>query len=112
MDALVPEKVSYSDFWKRYLYRREKINASEARRKQLFENKHDDNEFDWEDGDDDTDAEPAKPPVKEGGNSSPETLKKPVHDDSAPRKSSTSESSTSFDVVSLSSANPLAAEKV
>jgi hypothetical protein len=107
MNSLVPEKVSYQDFWKRYLYRKAKIEAGEARRKQLFESKEDENDFDW-DGDDDV-AEVTQASSTKTKNPSLETPKRATnetHPESAPRKSSTSESSTSFDMVSLSSANP------
>src|SRR5579859_3837855 len=48
MDSLVPEKIPYKDFWKRYLYQKSKIDVEEARRKQVFENNNDDNDFDWD----------------------------------------------------------------
>jgi hypothetical protein len=101
MDSLVPEKVAYADFWKRYLYFKSKIDADEARRKQLFQNKLDDNEFDWDD-----DADDEKDAVD--GKTSTETVK-PISmagTESNPRNSSNSESSTSFDIVSQSSAVP------
>ena len=123
MDSLVPEKVSYKDFWMRYLYQKSKIDTDEARRKQLFESNHDENDFDW-DGDDEADdtqhgvnhtrptafnreGETSTEKVKpRGSTTGPQT-------EPAPRKSSTSESSASFDIVSQSSAiPPVTMEKV
>ena len=123
MDSLVPEKVSYKDFWMRYLYQKSKIDKDEARRKQLFESNHDENDFDW-DGDDEADdtqhgvnhtrptafnreGETSTEKVKpRGSTTGPQT-------ETAPRKSSTSESSASFDIVSQSSAiPPVTMEKV
>lgn len=114
MNTLVPEKVSYHDFWMRYLYHKTKIDASEVKRKQLFESSLDENNFDW-DGDDDGND----PSLQESGSArhssgtgakvSTETVKVKSHktqSEVVPRRSSTSESSTSFDVVSLSSAIP------
>lgn len=102
MDTLVPEHVSYSDFWKRYLYQKSKIDADEARRKQMIESKDEDHEFDW-DGDDDADD------LELEGKASTETVKQvtvKTRVEENPRNSSTSESSTSFDIVSQSSAVP------
>jgi hypothetical protein len=113
MDNLVPERVSYKDFWMRYLYQKSKIDADEARRKQLFQNHVDDNDFDW-DGDDEVDETQQTDDFysinSHEGKISSETVKPKSSStqpsECAPRNSSTSESSTSFDIVSLSSAIP------
>lgn len=109
MDTLVPDKVSYSDFWTRYLYRKSSLDAEETKRKHLFESNVDENEFDW--GDDDGDEELSGQHIslrkrQNEGQLSSETAKASVRGQSeaAPRNSSTSESSTSFDIVSQSSA--------
>jgi hypothetical protein len=112
MDSLVPEKVSYTDFWKRYLYQKSKIDAEEAKRKQVFENSHDDNDFDW-DGEDEEEGQGSESGLD--GKNSTETVKAvkstAAQQEEVPRNSSTSESSTSFDVVSLSSAVPPATKE-
>jgi hypothetical protein len=103
MDLLVPEKVAYTDFWNRYLYLKSKIDADESRRKQLFDNKVDENDFDW-DGEDEGDEDKNE----FNGKTSTETVKPTApasQPESAPRTSN-SESSTSFDIVSQSSAVP------
>jgi len=115
MDSLVPEKIPYKDFWKRYLFQKSKIDAEEAKRKQVFENSHDDNDFDW-DGEDEEDEGHGSESGLDGKNST-ETVKAAKattgQQEENPRNSSTSESSTSFDVVSVSSAlPPMAKEKV
>jgi hypothetical protein len=123
MDSLVPQTVSYKDFWMRYLYRKSKIDADEAKRKQLFESNDDENEFDW-DGDDEADEmennddKSPREPFPHEGKTSTETVKSKQpkgaqQSEPAPRNSSTSESSTSFDIVSQSSAiPPLTMDKV
>lgn len=123
MDGLVPETVSYKDFWMRYLYQKSKIDAYEAKRKHLLENNEEENEFDW-DGDDEADDveynndQPFLASFSREGKTSTETVKlksssTPQQSEPAPRNSSTSESSTSFDIVSQSSAiPPLTMDKV
>lgn len=116
MDRLVPERISYQEFWMRYLYHKSKIEADEAKRKQLFQDNEDDNDFDW-DGDDDLDEalHPDAHHVNEGlslkGKMSTDTATPTVpisHQLSEPttRNSCASESSTSFDIVSQTSAIP------
>ena len=114
MNTLVPEKVSYHDFWMRYLYQKTKIDSIEVKRKQLFESSLDENNFDW-DGDDDgndpslQESGSARHPSGIGAKVSTETVKARSHksqSEAVARRSSTSESSTSFDVVSLSSPIP------
>jgi BSD domain len=117
MDSIVPEKTSYKDFWLRYLYQKSKIDADETKRKQLFErSKVEENDFDW-DGDDEADETQqtefhvVKSAFPNEGKISTDTVipamstsDKPAEEN--PRNSSTSESSTSFDIVSQSSAVP------
>jgi len=123
MDCLVPEKVSFTDFWMRYLYQKSKIDADEARRKQLFESNEDENGFDW-DGDDEaddaahSDNRSSPKTFNHEAKTSTETVKPTLSTtgqpaEPAPRNSTTSESSTSFDIVSQSSAiPPMTMEKV
>jgi hypothetical protein len=107
MDTLVPEHVSYKDFWKRYLYQKSKIDADEARRKLMIETKDEEHDFDW-DGEDEAEEEHKNPGFE--GKASTETVKPTIitrqPGEEVPRNSSTSESSTSFDIVSQSSAVP------
>jgi BSD domain len=123
MDRLVPEKVSYKDFWMRYLYQKSKIDTDEARRKQLFESNEDENDFDWDGDDEAEDAQHSDNPTSPTAfnheeKTSTETVKPKVSTTGqqikpAQRKSSASESSTSFDIVSQSSAiPPMTMEKV
>ena len=107
MDTLLPEHVSYKDFWKRYLYQKSKIDADEAKRKLMIETKDEEHDFDW-DGEDEGEEEHKNPGFE--GKASTETVKPPITTsqpgEEVPRNSSTSESSTSFDIVSQSSAVP------
>jgi BSD domain len=108
MDSLVPEKVSYADFWRRYLYLKSEIDADEARRKKLFDNKLDENDFDWEGEDNGEDAASRE---DFDGKTSTETVKPLTptasqHAESSPRTSSTIGSTSSFDIVSQSSVVP------
>ncbi|KAK9461231.1 uncharacterized protein V1516DRAFT_675367 [Lipomyces oligophaga] len=53
MEKLVPDKITYTDFWKRYYFLREQINQEEARRKQLLtEAGTTEDNFNWDDDDD------------------------------------------------------------
>ena len=113
----MPEKVSYSDFWTRYFYHKSSLDVEEAKRKQLFESNVDENEFDWgdEEGDEElTEQHTGRREVQNEGKSSCETVKAGARGQSeaAPRNSSTSESSNSFDIVSQSSALPPMLDKV
>lgn len=111
MDALVPERVSYKDFWSRYLYRKSKIDSAERKRKQLFENKVEENDFDWDEEDEsDVNEEETEDVPTRQGKASMETVTPGAASvelvEPAPRNSRSSESSTSFDIVSQSSAIP------
>ena len=109
MDLLVPKKVSYDDFWMRYLFQKSRIDADESRRKQLFtSNKEEENEFDWDNDDEIEEGQQSKF-VRDIPKASIETVKDTASKtgqsaETAPRNSSTSESTTSFDIVSQSSA--------
>ena len=124
MDSLVVHgKVSHTEFWLRYFYHNSKIVVDEAKRKHLFESNEDENDFDW-DGEDEADEAQVKDNQLFPSNNScdekmsTETVKPRAisataeQSEPTPRKSSTSESSTSFDIVSQSSAVPFTREKV
>lgn len=112
MDDLVPEKVSYKDFWMRYMFQKSKIDADETRRKQLFQSGVDESDFDWgEDDEAEYKTYENENVPSQAGKISIETVKPKSSStsqpsESAPRNSRSSESSTSFDIVSQSSAIP------
>ena len=112
MDSLVPEKVSYKDFWMRYFFQKSKIDEDEAKRKQLFQSGVDESDFDWgEDDEADNESHENEKRASHPSKTSIETVKPKSSSpsqpsESAPRNSSTSESSTGFDIVSQSSAVP------
>lgn len=59
MEKLVPEKISYEEFWKRYYFLRDQINQEEVRRKQLLkEAGQEEDDFDWSEDEDDEQTTP------------------------------------------------------
>ncbi|KAK9446480.1 uncharacterized protein V1518DRAFT_423862 [Limtongia smithiae] len=111
MESLVPEKITYSEFWKRYYFLREQINLEESRRKQLLaEAGNADDQFDWdEDDEEDQGAASGTAKTAEAGpksaSDSTETLKATAavaNDDPAGSKTTSSRpsSESSYDVVS------------
>lgn len=52
MSQLVPARVSYEEFWKRYYYMYGQIVAQEEKRRRLAEGADGEDEFDWDDSDD------------------------------------------------------------
>ncbi|KAL2162013.1 hypothetical protein VTH06DRAFT_7798 [Thermothelomyces fergusii] len=57
MEQLVPDKVPYADFWKRYYFLRHGIETAEARRKDLLKAAAAEEEVGWdEDSDEETEA--------------------------------------------------------
>ncbi|SCU99816.1 LANO_0F03818g1_1 [Lachancea nothofagi CBS 11611] len=58
MNAVVPEKISYSEFWNIFFSRRDNILAMEHKRKKLLEQKaQDGTPVDWDEEEDDNDNE-------------------------------------------------------
>jgi hypothetical protein len=56
MDSLVPEKVSYTDFWTKYFYMRCQIHEQEQKRKDLLSKVADnEDQVGWDDEDEDDD---------------------------------------------------------
>ena len=112
MDKLVPEKVSYKEFWMRYMFQKSKIDEEETKRKKLFQSGVDESDFDWgEDDEADYEVDENENIKSRPGKISIETVKPKSSSasqpsESAPRNSRSSESSTSFDIVSQSSAVP------
>ncbi|KAK9386291.1 hypothetical protein V1515DRAFT_150880 [Lipomyces mesembrius] len=112
MEKVVPEKITYEEFWKRYYFLREQINQEELRRKQLLnEAGQTDDNFDWGEEDEDEEEEPARelksenPSISTKTSNSTETLK-PNEAEGAPSEagsktpSSRPSSESSYDVVS------------
>ncbi|KAK9457162.1 hypothetical protein V1511DRAFT_492854 [Dipodascopsis uninucleata] len=113
MEKLVPEKIAYEEFWKRYYFLRDQINKEELRRKKLLSEAGDaDENFDWDEDDDDDDNEKAsgsgsgsisekKQQQQERASNSTETLK-PIDgvSDEAKVASSRPSSESSYDLVS------------
>ncbi|KAK9492921.1 hypothetical protein V1508DRAFT_126215 [Lipomyces doorenjongii] len=118
MEKLVPEKITYEEFWKRYYFLRDQINQEELRRKQLLnEAGQTDDNFDWDEEDEDEveeeeeEEEPARehksenPSISTKTSNSTETLK-PDETEGAPSEagskttSSRPSSESSYDVVS------------
>lgn len=67
MEQLVPDKVKYEDFWKRYYFLRHSIETAEARRRDLLKGAattEEEEEVGW---DDDSDDEAPKGKSKELG---------------------------------------------
>jgi len=58
MEKLVPDQVSYADFWKRYYFLRHGIETAEARRRDLLKAASAEEEVGW-DEDSDDEAEPS-----------------------------------------------------
>ncbi|KAI1183202.1 BSD-domain-containing protein [Nemania serpens] len=130
MEKLVPARVPYADFWKRYYFLRHSIETAEARRRDLLKAASADEEIGWGDEESEEESEPlpveqadkANPPSKPveqiqrpGSTESSTTIHPPINKPthlkpSEPRKSndekSQADSDTSYDVVGAASGNP------
>ncbi|KAI1802002.1 BSD-domain-containing protein [Daldinia bambusicola] len=133
MEKLVPDKVPYADFWRRYCFLRHSIETAEARRRDLLKAASAEEEIGWgEESDEeseeeseeesDDDSAPAKPtekPARPASTESSTTIHPPPAGatseknrlkPSEPRKSndekSQPDSDTSYDVVGAASGNP------
>ncbi|EGD98934.1 BSD domain-containing protein [Trichophyton tonsurans CBS 112818] len=103
MESLVPEKVEYGDFWRRYYFLRLVIETEEKRRKDLLKASTDeDEEVAW-DEDSDSDS-PATPQAASPSKPSSNTLSKEHLQAEEPRRSndlqSQAGSDASYDLVS------------
>ncbi|KAI0386418.1 BSD-domain-containing protein [Hypomontagnella monticulosa] len=120
MEKLVPDRVPYADFWKRYYFLRHSIETAEARRRDLLKAASAEEEIGWGE-ESDEEAAPAKPvekPVRPGSTDSSTTIHprtgttsdKSHLKASEPRKSddekSRADSDTSYDLVGAASGNP------
>ncbi|KAI0408488.1 BSD-domain-containing protein [Xylaria palmicola] len=122
MEKLVPDRVPYTDFWKRYYFLRHSIETAEARRRDLLKAASAEEEIGWGDEESDEESDDEAPPSKSvdkiqrpGSTESSTTIhpptEKPTHlKPSEPRKSndekSQADSDTSYDVVGAASGNP------
>jgi hypothetical protein len=117
MEKIVPDKVPYADFWKRYYFLRHSIETAEARRRDLLKAASAEEEVGWGDESDD-EAAPVKPadkPLRPDSTASSTTIHPPASEKthlkpSEPRKShdekSQADSDTSYDLVGAASGNP------
>ncbi|KAK0743290.1 hypothetical protein B0T18DRAFT_392094 [Schizothecium vesticola] len=119
MEKLVPDRVPYADFWKRYYFLRHGIETAEARRRDLLKAASAEEEVGWgEDSDDETVPGNSKTvaPKRPGSSASSTTLHPATNPvpaplkPSEPRKSndekSQADSEASYDVVGARSGLP------
>ncbi|KAG5984267.1 hypothetical protein E4U55_005425 [Claviceps digitariae] len=60
MEKLVPDEVSYGDFWKRYYFLRHGIETAESRRRDLLKAASTEDEVGWDDDDSDEEGKEGK----------------------------------------------------
>ncbi|KAI1175940.1 BSD-domain-containing protein [Nemania sp. FL0916] len=133
MEKLVPGRVAYAEFWKRYYFLRHSIETAEARRRDLLKAASAEEEIGWgdeesedeseEDDSEEEESEDEAPPAKPvdkvqrpGSAESSKTIHPPATKSptqlkaTEPRKSndekSQADSDTSYDVVGAASGNP------
>lgn len=123
MEKLVPDVVSYGDFWKRYYFLRHSIETAEARRRDLLKGAAApaEEEVGWdEDSDDDTNMKAPKPKSEPGRPASTESsttlhpatqapepaLLKPEESRKSHDEKSQADSDASYDVVGAASGAP------
>ncbi|KAI0026245.1 BSD-domain-containing protein [Xylariomycetidae sp. FL0641] len=127
MEKLVPDKVPYADFWKRYYFWRHSLDTAQAVRREVQEQlkekpntkEDDDDSLSWGGSDDEEASAPSKAtdnPKRPGSTESSTTIHPPAVKDKThlkplePRKSnderSQADSDTSYDVVGAASGNP------
>ncbi|KAI1259473.1 BSD-domain-containing protein [Xylariaceae sp. FL1019] len=126
MEKLVPGRVPYADFWKRYYFLRHSVDTAEARRRDLLKAASAEEEVGWGDEDSDDESVTGSKPTEKRPRSteSSTTIHPPAPADAAtttvdksaylkpsePRKSndekSQADSDTSYDVVGAASGNP------
>ncbi|KAI2633483.1 BSD-domain-containing protein [Xylaria nigripes] len=94
MEKLVPDRVPYADFWKRYYFLRHSIETAEARRRDLLKAASAEEEIGWSDEESDSESDDeavkkgSKPKVSKKKDSNDEELE---DDDSDESESSESE---------------------
>ncbi|ATY58917.1 BSD domain-containing [Cordyceps militaris] len=109
MEKLVPDHISYADFWKRYYFLRRGIEDAESRRKELLKAAAAEDEVGWDDDEsDDEGTAPKKPASVESSttiNPKKDGLLKPEARKSNDEKSQ-ADSEASYDVVGGTSGLP------
>ncbi|OAQ73889.1 BSD domain-containing protein [Pochonia chlamydosporia 170] len=110
MEKLVPDQVTYADFWKRYYFLRHGIETAESRRRDLLKAASADDEVGWDDdSDDDEEAEKKTPGQKASSGASsttiqrPDGLLKPNESRKSNDEKSQADSEASYDVVGATS---------
>jgi len=120
MEKLVPDKVTYEDFWKRYYFLRHSIETAEARRKDLLKGAAAEAEEDvaWDEDSDDEAApkvnkskgEPGRPASTESSATLHPATQNPAYRPDEKRKAhdekSQADSDGSYDVVGAASGAP------
>ncbi|TBU43416.1 hypothetical protein BD309DRAFT_960793 [Dichomitus squalens] len=77
MDTLVPETLTYDEFWTRYFFRVHQVEREEARRKAIIQGTTDnEDDFSWEDDDEESASPTTKLPATP---SAPRLDESPVH---------------------------------
>lgn len=84
MESLVPEKISYDQFWTKYYYMRKQLGEQEQKRKMLLEKAaHDESaDISWDDEDEDEDHEKQTPKPKDQELSSKTASSRPSSEES------------------------------
>ncbi|EFY90529.1 hypothetical protein MAC_03523 [Metarhizium acridum CQMa 102] len=79
MEKLVPDQVSYADFWKRYYFLRHGIETAESRRRDLLKAASAEDEVGWDDDSDEEvgEAEKKSPGQKSSSGASSTTIQRP-----------------------------------
>ncbi|XP_044716291.1 BSD domain-containing protein [Hirsutella rhossiliensis] len=110
MEQLVPDRVPYVDFWKRYYFFRHGIETAESRRRDLLKAASAEDEVGWDDDSDDEAAPKEASKEKAASATSSTTLQPQTQSQSSPteaRKSndekSVADSEASYDVVGAAS---------
>ncbi|KAK2595442.1 hypothetical protein QQS21_006852 [Conoideocrella luteorostrata] len=113
MEKLVPDQVSYADFWKRYYFLRHGIETAESRRKDLLKAASAEDEVGWDDDDESEEegVEDAKKPLgqKPSSGASSTTIQrqdgllKPAEARKSNDEKSQADSEASYDVVGATS---------
>ncbi|KAJ6787896.1 hypothetical protein PWT90_01879 [Aphanocladium album] len=110
MEKLVPDQISYADFWKRYYFLRRGIEDAEARRKELLKAAAADDEVGWDDDESDDESAAAKKPASVESsttiNPKKDGLLKPTEKRKSNDEKSQADSEASYDVVGGTSGLP------
>ncbi|KZZ97490.1 BSD domain protein [Moelleriella libera RCEF 2490] len=111
MESLVPDKVSYADFWKRYYFLRHGIETAELRRRDLLKAASAEDEVAWDDDSDDETGDVGKKiaapkpssQVTPTATQRQEGLLKPTESRKSNDEKSQADSEASYDVIGAAS---------